>query len=200
MSSQEAPNVVAEDIFSIKYSYMITIHSKTKKEVLQKVVEQKISATMKSVKLIVNGRYRTIKEVAAAIGVSMPQRKSFLFLDKRKTVALCCIYAKGNVKWDNVFEDNGCTLKETNKAEKSLVTFYKRTCCSPNYSVFMRRLLFVYENGYFRYAGMYRVAAIDFDNKTVVMKKDPEIEVKFKVTTRKTVTVINEETSIEISI
>ena len=55
-------------------------------------------------------------------------------------------------------------------------------------------------NGYFRYAGMYRVAAIDFDNKTVVMKKDPEIEVKFKVTTRKTVTVINEETSIEISI
>lgn len=172
-----------------------------KKQTMQKVVVQTISAKLQSVKLIVNGRYKTIREVATAIGVNMPQRTGFVFLDRNKTIALCCAQIGGKTKWLNTLSADEKTFIEKDTHDKTPSIFQKRVCGSPNYSVNMRRLLFVKENGYYRYVGIFRVATFDFDAQQVVMKRDPvNITLKVKVTTRKTVTVITEESSMEVEV
>jgi phosphoribosyl-dephospho-CoA transferase len=48
---------------------MVTIKANEKKQTMQKVIVEKYSATLQSVTLFANGRYKTIREVAATIGV-----------------------------------------------------------------------------------------------------------------------------------
>ena len=179
---------------------MVTIKSNVKKQTFQKVIVSNISATLLSVKLIANRRYRTIREIAKAIGVNMPPRKGFAFLDKNNTIALYCVQIGGNTKWNNTLNSDEKTLIENNTGDKTPAMFQKRVCNSYYYNVNTRRLLFVKENGYYRYVGVFRVAAFDFEAMNVVMNKDFGAQLKFKVTTRKTVTIITEETSIDIEI
>lgn len=178
---------------------MVTVTANVKKQTLQKVAVVRQSATMTSVKLIVNGRYKTIREVAAAIGVKMPPQRGFMFLDMKKNVALCFAQIGGNTKWVNWLSPDEKTFIEQDTHDLTSSDFQKRVIGNPNYNVNMRRLLFVKENGYYRYVGVFRVAAFDFDARQVTMKKDDIIQLKVKVKTRKTVTVITEEeTSIAI--
>ena len=165
---------------------------------MQKAIVQKYSTTLHRVTLIVNGRYRTIREVAAAIGVNMPPRKGFVFLGQNNTIALCCVQIEGKTKWENELSADEVTLIERNTGDKTPAMFQKRVCGNHNYSVNTLRLIFVKEKGFYRYIGVFRVAAFDFDAKHVVMKKDYGAQLKVKVATRKTVTIVTEETSIEI--
>ena len=177
---------------------MVTIKANEKKVTMQKVIVQKYSATLQSVTLFVNGRYKTIREVAAAIGVKMPPRKGFAFLDQNNTIALYCAQIGGNTKWENWISEDETTFFEKCKKAETPTIFQKRVCASQYYNVNTRRLLFVKENGYYRYIGVFRVAAFDFEARHVVMKKDFGAQLQIKVTTRKTVTVITEKKSIEI--
>ena len=177
---------------------MVTIKSNEKKQTMQHVIVNNISATLQSVTLIINGHYRTIREVAAAIGVVMPPRKGFAFLDQNKTIALYCVQIGGKTKWENSLSSDGATLIEKCKEKETLDMFQKRISVSHYYDTNTRRFLFVKENGYYRYVGVFRVAAIDYDARHVVMKRDFGAQLKIKVTTRKTVTVVTEEKSIEI--
>ena len=56
------------------------------------------------------------------------------------------------------------------------------------------------KKGCYRYVGVFRVSAFNFDEMYVVMKKDSSTQVKVKVTTRRLVTVITEETSVEVEV
>ena len=161
----------------------------------QKVVVQTTSSSSLTFKLFVGGTYRTVNDVAKACGAYVPTRRGYGHLDD--THAVWCIHLDDESPWNNKMNPTGDTIIEKKRKEETPAVFQNRVFKGKPYDVNILRLCFVKEKGGYRFVGVYRMAAFDFDNSQVVFKKEPTPVVLVKSTIRKRVTVeIEEEESI----
>lgn len=134
-----------------------------------KIVVKRISASITSVSFLIGGKYRSIKAVGKACGVNVPIRRGFAFIDEGH--ALCFAKLVDMTMWNNYMSPNRDTIIEKKAKAESLYEFQKRVCGSPYYDANLLRFCFVKENVGYQFAGVFRLASIDFENRQVVFKK-----------------------------
>ncbi len=134
-----------------------------------KIIVKRISASITSVSFLIGGRYRSIKSVGKACGINVPIRRGFAFIDESH--ALYFPKLVDMTMWENHMNDAGDTITEKKLKPESLDEFQKRVCGSPYYDPNLLRFCFIKDSVSYQFAGVFRLAAIDFLNRQVVFKK-----------------------------
>ena len=134
-----------------------------------KIVVKRISASITSVSFLIGGKYKSIKAVGKACGVNVPIRRGFAFIDDGH--ALCFVKLVDMTVWNNYMNPDRDTIIEKKAKPESLEEFQKRVCGSPYYDANLLRFCFVKDSFGYQFAGVFRLASIDFENRQVVFKK-----------------------------
>ena len=137
--------------------------------IFTKIDVKRISASITSVSFLIDGRYKSIKAVGKACGVNVPIRKGFAFIDEGH--ALYFAKLVDMTMWSNQMNAAGDTITEKKVKPESLLEFKKRVCGSPYYDASLLRFCFVKDSIGYQFAGVFRLASIDFENRQVVFKK-----------------------------
>ncbi len=163
----------------------------------EKIVLQKLSSRAYSFKLLEEGRYLRVRDVAAACGVKIPPRRAFGYINKN--IAVICIHLDEATHWKNELNAAKDIIREKKLKGESPEQFQKRVCGNPCYDVSLSRLFFVKEKQGYKFVGVFRVTQFDFENRQVVFKKVYEPKLTVKTHVRKTIT-IEIENELEVNI
>lgn len=164
--------------------------------VVKTLVQVTMAYSATPLRLQLNKKFRTIRDVGKALNIKIPPRKGGCFISSTTGEVIAALWfpnLDGNTLWCNTFEQNGEIIKESKRQKESPDKFQARTR-NQHYDVRIPRIVFAKINGAYQFVGIFRLSALDMDNSTAVFRSIPEIHLK--VTKRRKVTIfVEEETS-----
>lgn len=143
-----------------------------KKDLFKINLKQVSTSAAFMVSLSIGASFRTIKDVAAKLGVIIPPRKGFGYWGANSNIALWFPNMNQNPNWNNSLSSNLDYFYEQKKPNETPSDFQKRVNKGNAYNVDLVRIVFAKNTkNQYVFIGCYKLSNLDFQNCVATFKR-----------------------------